>query len=496
MKAIYLASLVALLAFGPVMGSEDRPNILMIAVDDLRPMLGCYGDSRMRTPHIDQLAGEGMLFERAYCNYAKCGPSRLSLMTGLRPDTVGVYSHGDREVAAFREANPAAIPMSRWFRESGYHVRSFGKIDHDGWAVPEDWSEPPFAGREGEMLEIVDGSAPNEGTIIADRADCPVMQAPDVADDDLFAGRMTNEVIRQLSEQEGAQPFFYAVGFRRPHLPFVAPKRYYDLYEPDESWLAPNQEPPEGAPTLAWFNSDGYGGMMKKVGDPMPDPLTREDAIALNGFEMRSYVGAPVRGEISKQKQMELRHAYSACISYVDAQIGRLLQELSDQGLRENTIVLLWSDHGWHLGEMSAWGKMTNYEVATRVPLIVSAPGMKGGRTLSLAELVDLYPTLCELAEVDPPKHLEGNSLVPVLRDSSIAVKDAIRHEYSRYNGDFMGRAIRTERFRYVEWTNRKGAVVEEELYDLESDSTERVNLSKTKKGVAQGLQRLLHPVQ
>ena len=282
------------------------------------------------------------------------------------------------------------------------------------------------------------------------------------------------------------------MGFRRTHLPFVAPKRYFDLYEPDESWLAPNPEPLKNVPHLAWFNSDGYGGMMKKLGDPMPDPLTRADAIALNGFEMRSYVGAPVHGEISAAKQIELLHAYAACVSYVDAQIGKLLDQLNESGLRENTVVLLWSDHGWHLGEMSARGKMTNYEIANRIPFMISAPGMEPGRTKSFAALLDVYPTLCELAGIESPAHLEGISLVPVLVDAAASVKDMIFHEYSRYKEDFMGHAVRTDRYRYVRWTDRRGELVAEELYDLESDPMETLNLSKERPGKASELARLL----
>lgn len=472
--------------------AEDRPNILMFAVDDLRPMLGCYGDDRVATPHIDALAESGMLFERAYCNYAKCGPSRLSLMTGLRPGSIQVYGHRDSEVEAFRSANPDAVPMSRWFRESGYSVRSFGKIDHDGWAVEEDWSKPPSPGREGEMLEIAGEDPAEDPSRIAERTACPVMQSPDVEDEYLFAGRMAREVVDLLKKGSPEAPFFYAVGFRRPHLPFVAPKRYFDLYEPDESWLTKQTEPPSGVPFFPWFNSDGYVGMSKKVGEPMPEKkLTREEAIAFNGFEMRSYLGVPYKGEIAKETQIDLLHSYAACVSYVDAQIGKILEQLDASGLRENTIVLLWSDHGWHLGEMSAWGKMTNYEIATRVPLILSAPGLEPGRTDSLAELVDLYPTLCDLTGLEKPGHLEGESLLPILKDPSVP-GTSVRHEYVRYNGRYHGKALRTEQYRYVRWRNRKGELELEELYDLDADPNESVNVASQLPGVVERLAKQL----
>jgi iduronate 2-sulfatase len=485
-----LLSALFLLCHGFVLANEKK-NILMIAVDDLRPMLSCYGDERISTPNFDRLADSAMLFERAYCNYAKCGASRMSLMTGLMPGTIGVYTHRNSDIEKFRQSRTDAVPMSRWFREAGYEVRSFGKIDHDGWAVPSDWSKPPFAGRNGEMLEVVEASSIPMKTIIADRANCPVAQSPDVDDDFLFGGRMVNEVNRLLGEPR-EKPFFFAVGFRRPHLPFVAPKRYYDLHKPEEWWLAPNPDPPKGAPVLAWFNSDDYGGMMKKVGDPMPDPLTRDDAIALNGFEMRSYVGAPVRGGISTAKQLELLHAYAACVSYVDAQIGKILDQVDESELRENTIIMLWSDHGWHLGEMSTWGKMTNYEISTRIPFMVSVPGLKSGRTSSLAALIDVYPTLCDLTGVEAPEHLEGSSLVPILENEGATVNGVVRHLYARYKGAFMGHAVRTDRYRYVRWTNWQGKVVEQELYDLQSDPLETVNIVADHPELAQNLEAIL----
>lgn len=475
--------LVFFLAFLPLFtlleaAEENRPHVLMIAVDDLRPMLGCYGDDRIRSPHIDRLAERSVLFERAYCNYSKCGPSRLSLMTGLRPNEIRVVGHGEKDVAEFRERRPDATTLARWLRDQGYETRSFGKIDHDGWQLPGDWSAPPFPGRDREMWEVVDEENPLAPTRIAERLDCPVLQSPDVPDDHLFAGRMTAEVIRQLSSREDDRPFFYAVGYRRPHLPFVAPKRYFDLYQPDESWLTEHPAPPKDAPPIAWFNSDGYVGSARNLGFTMPNPPNREEAIEWNGFELRSYVGAPVHGPIPVRTQVELLHAYAACISYVDAQVGRLLAFLEERGLLEETVIVLWSDHGWHLGEMSAWGKMTNYEVGTRVPLLLSAPGIAPARTDAFAELVDLYPTLCDLTASPRPDHLEGTSLVPVLRNPAAKGKDAVFHEYLRYKGKFQGRAIRTDRFRLVEWRDRSGKLEAVELYDLREDPHETRNIA------------------
>jgi arylsulfatase A-like enzyme len=465
----------------------------MIAIDDLRPMLGCYGDPIAKTPNIDRLAERGMLFERAYCQFAKCGPSRLSLLTGLRPDAVGVFSHNEKDMLAFRKRRPDAVAIPRWFKDHGWRAQGFGKVYHDGWDNPDDWSATAFPGRNGEMLETVDKAAiakvPFEKrneipTIISPRHDCPAIQAAEVPDDTLFEGRMTNRVIETLAGLKKAEtPWFLAVGYRRPHLPFVAPKKYFDLYEPDPTWLPGNRQPPTGSPILAWFNSDGYAGFGKKadLGSLFPNPpKTRDDAFAWAGFELRSYVGVPYHGGISDDLQLRLRQAYLACISYVDAQIGRLLKSVGD-----DTIIVLWSDHGWHLGEQGTWGKMTNFEQATRVPLIIAAPGdeFSRGKTMALAELVDLYPTLCELAGIGKPKHLEGESLVPILKDPEAELDGTAFSQFPRFGEKVHGRAIRTHRWRYVWWKEMAtGEIVERELYDHETDSAETVNVASRPK--------------
>ncbi len=488
------ASIALVLSFSSVIIADDavRPNVLMIAVDDLRPMLGCYGDERVKTPNIDALAAESMLFEKAYCNYAKCGLSRLSLMTGLRPGSIEVYDHGYDNVAKFRERRVDAVPMSRWFREQGYETRSFGKIDHDGWDVPGDWSVPPEPGREREMWEVVDETDPTGETIIADRRACPVQQFPDVEDDHFFAGRMTARVSDLLAVRENEKPFFYAVGYRRPHLPFVAPKKYRAIYTPDSSWLAQNPDAPEGVPFFPWFNSDGYIGMAKALEDPMPEKMTPETAMEFNGYEMRSYLGVPTRGAIPEEMQLDLLGAYAACVSYVDAQVGRLLEALDESGQRENTIIVFWSDHGWHLGEMGAWGKMTNYEVGTRIPFLVCAPGKPPGRTESLAALIDLYPTLCDMAGINSPDHLAGSSLTPVLVDPESAVNSHVYSSYQRYKGRYFGRAVKTRDYRYVRWENRKGEFETEELYDQKNDPHETKNIALERPDIVKQLAKLL----
>lgn len=459
--------------------ANERPHILMIAVDDLRPMLGCYADPRAKTPNIDRLAARGVVFERAYCQYAKCGPSRLSLMTGLRPDSIDVFNHRKNAAINFRKRRPDAVSLARYLKEQGYQTHGLGKIYHDGWDIASDWSKPSFPGRDKEMMEITDRTNPHGPTIIADRHACPVMQNPDVPDDHLFAGRMTDEAIRTLHKQDRSKPLFLAVGYRRPHLPFIAPRRYYDLHRPDNSWLATNQMPPLNSPVMAWFNSDGYIGAARRAKLEMPNPPSRETGPLWNGYELRSYLGAPNHGSIDQEKQLKLIHAYAACVSYVDAQIGKLLREFDTTNQHSNTIIILWSDHGWHLGEHSAWSKMTNFEIATRVPLIIIAPGIKPARTRNLAELVDLYPTLCDLAGLEKPRHLEGESLMPALQQPAQNTQSIALSQHTRFSDKYMGRALRTERYRFVAWFKQKeGRIVERELYDQQTDALETRNIA------------------
>jgi iduronate 2-sulfatase len=289
---------------------------------------------------------------------------------------------------------------------------------------------------------------------------------------------MIRQVLDTMRKRDASQPTFFAVGYRRPHLPFVAPKRYFDMYQPDESWLAKNPNPAAGSPVMAWFNSDGYVGAAKRINFKMPNPPNRQQAVDWNGYEMRSYLGVPNHGPIGKELQLKLLQAYAACVSYVDAQIGRLLDELDETKRLDNTLVIFCSDHGWHLGEQSAWSKMTNFEIATRVPMIIAGPGIKAGRTRAIAELVDLYPTLCELTGSTMPQHLEGESLVPALRNPAQPGDGEALSQYARFGGKYTGRALRTDQFRFVQWTKTKGGdVVHRELYDHNVDPDETRNL-------------------
>jgi iduronate 2-sulfatase len=261
-------------------------------------------------------------------------------------------------------------------------------------------------------------------------------------------------------------------------LPLVAPKRYFDLYQPDDTWLAGNPRPANGSPMMAWFNSDGYVGSAKQHGLTMPNPPDHQQAIDWNGYELRSYVGIPNQGAIDRSLQLEILQAYAACISYVDAQIGLLLDQLERSGRLAQTVVILCSDHGWHLGEQSAWSKMTNFEVATRVPLLIAAPGIEAGRTRSLAELVDLYPTVCQLVGVPTPPHLEGEALSDSLHQPNELFQEIALSQHVRFSEEFMGRAVRSDRFRFVSWTKTKSAeLVFRELYDHALDPHETINV-------------------
>lgn len=433
---------------------DVRPNILFLAVDDLRPTLGCYGDTVAVTPNIDQLAERGVRFERAYCQVAVCNPSRASLMTGLRPDNLGVWTLPIH----FREAKPDAVTLPQWLRKSGYTAVSHGKIYHNPTPDPQSWSEPirelsrlPYAWPDGtrdfvrEQMEQLPAGDWRKNNLRA-----PATASPDIPDNKLLDGARTDmciEDLRRLARSDA--PFFLAMGFIRPHLSFVAPQKYWDLYQPEDLPVLTEQQMPKGSPAFALANNSEVSHYVDMM--DMPKPWDKR--------------------ELDPTRARRLVHGYHACVSYIDAQIGRLLQTLDEEGLADNTIVVLWSDHGYKLGEYRGWGKMSNYEIDTRVPLIIAAPGMQktvGQSTRSLAELLDLYPTLCELAGVDTPDFVDGKSLVPVLHDTTATVHQAaVSQYYRRHEGEtVMGYALRTDEWRYVEWRDfETGATRTRELY-------------------------------
>jgi len=455
-----------------------RPNVLLICVDDLKPLLGCYGTPKVKSPHIDRLAARGLLFERAFCNQAVCAPSRNALMTGLRPSTLGIYDLGTN----FRKSVPGAVTVAQYFRQNGYRTEAMGKILHVGHGNVEDadsWSVPHWRPQGGlyALQENLDAQkqafakAKAEGLsveMIANTAKSVATECADVADHAYGDGMIADEAVRRLDAAKGRpqEPWFMAVGFLKPHLPFNAPKKYWDLYAAEAFPLPSVTALPQGAPKIA-----GH----------------------LSG-ELRNYSDMPKVEPINDAQARHLIHGYHAAVSFMDAQLGRVLEALDRNGFADNTVVVLWGDHGWHLGDHGLWCKHTNFEQAARIPLIVVAPGVTtaGSRTGALVETVDLYPSLCELAGLPAPKGLDGASFVAVARTPSAKGKEAVFHLYPRNR--IMGRAVRTERYRLVEWKKigepAESAVLE--LYDYEDDPEETRNHVGNRPEVVARLRALL----
>lgn len=485
-----LATACGLLALASLPIRSAQPNILLILVDDLKPAIRAYGDPIAITPHLDRLAARGVRFDHAYCNQAVCAPSRNHLFTGLRSTTTGLYSLG----LNFRHVLPDAVTLPQYFRAHGYHAESMGKVFHIGHGNVNDdasWSVPHH--RE-LVIEYVDPASKPDGALTREeaffsnyRGDPPIPQLPrgaawehpDVEDEAYADGRVAAEAARRLASHAAspARPFFMAVGFARPHLPFSAPKRYWDLYPRERLPLAINPEPPAGAP--------GYA--TKRRG------------------EITNYSPVPNIDRLDPDLKRTLIHGYYASTSYVDAQIGKVLDALDATGLARNTLVVLWGDHGFHLGDHGSWTKHSNHEQANRIPLIVAGPGVAtGAASGSVIETVDLYPTLCELAGLPPPavpQGLDGASHAAALRQPGVVVEDHAYHAFPRSGParpNFLGRAIRTHRYRLVEWKTIGAAhdTAEFELYDYWEDPNETTNLAAVRTDVVADLRALLssHP--
>lgn len=515
MKTAGMIAGVMLLAC--VATAKDRPNVLFIAVDDLRPELGCYGSEIAQTPFLDNLAKTGLVFNRAYCQQAICSPSRASLMTGARPDTIGVVENS----TYFRDTNPDIVTLPQHFIAHGYEAVHCGKIYHkEAFADPEhSWSREPahhllslpkptasFALKENQEILAANKKRLEAkygvGIARTGLVQGPAYERADVPDQAYRDGYNTDLAIATMKElvSESNKPFFLGLGFYKPHLNLIAPKRYWDLYDRDAIPLSEQTEGPESGAEMGLHPS----------------------------FELRVRHGIPKSGDIDPELARTLKHAYLACVSYVDAQIGRMLRALDEEGLRENTIVIVWGDHGWHLGEMGAWAKATNYEIATRVPLIISAPDMsrRASRTEALVELVDMYPTLCELAGLPIPEHVEGHSFAPLIEDPTqewkqaafsqfptpalrewaanplspgmrqtffgplieeveerIQVQQGDRWERELFEEHLMGYAMRTDRYRLVLWQDTRDPSSEPifaELYDHQSDPNETKNVAES----------------
>ena len=441
-------------------GGGKKPNVLFIAVDDLRPQLNCYGHKQMLSPNIDRLAAAGVTFLRSYCQVPVCGASRASLLTGVRPTRDRFINYN---VWAEKDL-PGALSLPKHFRNNGYHTISNGKVFHHSNDCMDSWSETPWRPKgpwQNYLLE--------ENTKLARKGSNgkgPAFESADVADNAYFDGMIADKAVSDLKRlADMDKPFFLALGFLKPHLPFNAPKRYWDLYKRQEIDLADNPFRPKGAP----------------------------DAALHNWGELRSYAGIPRKGPLPDDLARTLIHGYYACVSYTDAQIGRVLAELDRLGLRKSTIVILWGDHGWNLGEHGLWCKHCNFETSLHSPLIVTAPDIKPGtKTNALAEYLDIYPSLCELCNLSLPNHLQGKSFDPLMKNPNRLWKNAVFSRY--YNGD----SVKTDRYRYTEWRGKDGKTYARMLYDHKSDPYENVNISELpqNKEIVEELSRMLEEVR
>lgn len=437
--------------------ADDRLSVLMIMVDDLRPSLGCYGDPIAKTPNIDRLAASSRPFLRAYCHQSVCGPSRASILTGRLPDHTGVWHNRNR----FRTVIPDLITLPQLFKNSGYTTIGLGKV-FSGDRREDDiasWSEPSVLRLPGWTNYAIAESTGSAGGDRQEGKRNPT-EKEELPDDAYADGRLSELAIESLrSLASKPEPFFLAVGFFKPHLPFCAPKKYWDLY--DASLFAPRAEASnplegrrtQGAPDVAY-----------------PDHL-----------ELAGYASIPKDERVSAQQSSELRHGYYACISYADAQVGKLLDAFEQLRLDRNTIVVLLGDHGYSLGEAGHWCKDTNFELDTHVPLMIRVPGMTrpGIPTDSLVEYVDIYPTIASLAGLPLPDHLDGQSLAPILNDPTAKLHEYVLSQFSRPfaagNPKVMGYSIRTDAHRYTRWIDwNDRSLLAEELYDYQSRASVR----------------------
>jgi iduronate 2-sulfatase len=509
MKSKQILNLALSMAASTTLTAQSRPNVLFIAVDDLKPVLGCYGDQLVKTPNIDRLAKRGTVFMQNYCQQAVCGPTRASLMTGMRPDYTKVWDLKTR----MRDVNPGILSLPQYFITQGYSTQGIGKIydprcvdkelDTPSWSVPYYKSSDEYISKKTGKPELgyqltatkalirkyrVEGESKGlKGAELNDyiqklvKPSVECADVPDNAYNDGSNALKAKAILSQLARDN--KPFFFAVGFSKPHLPFVAPKKYWDIYKRDEMPVAPFQQKAKNSPDMAYHTA----AELYVYSDIPPVSSFSDQKVGL---------------DLPIDKQRELIQGYYAATSYTDAQVGILLDALDSLGLSKNTIIVLWGDHGWHLGDHNLWCKHTNFEQATHAPLLISAPWIQPSKTKSPSEFVDIFPTLCDLSGVAIPDHLDGKSLVPVMKNPAISVKEFSVSQYPRTrdkldterlgwsDGQFMGYSIRTQRYRYTIWLKdsyrsykpfSKNLVVASELYDYEKDPNETVNVAAEK---------------
>jgi len=417
---------------------KSKPNILFIAVDDLRPELNFYGARHIKSPNMDKLASQSLVFNRSYCNIPVCGASRASLLSGARPTRnrfIGYSTLKDKDLPGV-----ASLPMT--FKKAGYTTISNGKVYHhkkdDSLAWHEVW-RPKMTGRGFQTSENIAIDT------LKDRRGKPYEWA-DVADSEYKDGKIADKAVKDLKRlKKSGEPFFLAVGFSKPHLPFVAPSKYWDMYDVSNISLPASYIRPETTPSRAFHNSG----------------------------ELRNYDGVPKKGHIAEEEALKLIHGYYACVSFVDAQIGRVIDELNASGLAENTIIVLWGDHGWNLGEHMLWCKHCNFETSLRTPLLVIVPQVTTGKsTDSIVEFIDIYPSLCELAGIELPNHLEGESFVSLMNGGKRKKDYAISKfadGITLVKGDYF----------YTEWTDKEGVAENRMLFNQSTDPMELDNLAE-----------------
>lgn len=449
-KIVFLSFFLAVSAASSALATQP-PNVLFIAVDDLRLQSPVFGQNQTKTPGLDRLASEAVVFSRAYCSVPVCGASRASLMAGVRPTAERFRTYFTRKDEDF----PDSPSIAKWFKEHGYTTVSNGKIYHFADDDIEAWSEKPWdrpnmgVGWQGYLKEeskaMIEANRTKEkpNQVIG-----PATEDAEVEDNAYHDGALADQAIDDLKRfAKSGEPFFMAVGFWKPHLPFNAPKKYWDLYREKDIDLADNPFKPKGAPDSAMHD---FGELRSMYGD------------------------TPEKGPIPDKLARRLIHGYLAAVSYTDAQINKLLDTLEETGLAENTIIVLWGDHGFHLGEHGLWCKHANYDRTMNAPLLVKAPGIAGDvKTTAITEFIDIYPSLCQLAGLPLPEHLDGQSFVSELKNPDNHFKD---YAYSRYHD---GESLISDRYIYTEWTDRTGRVHGNMLFDHESDPQENVNVSQ-----------------
>lgn len=485
---LLFTTLIALICINTHGQEKKRPNILFISIDDLGPNLGSYDNEHIVSPNLDEFASNGMTFRNTFCQAAVCAPSRASLMSGMRPDSTRVRHLGDK----FRELHPDIVTMPQHFKKNGYHTVCIGKIFHNYMPDSVSWDEPDlrpaqynlpeWRGRDGETFYVNEETQRKQkirrDQVIAKRPvyyadgwnNGPAWEWEDVHDSLYYDGAQTEMAKRTLTRlAKEDDPFFLALGYFRPHLPFAVPKKYWDYYDRDSLPLATNPFVPKQSPIMS-MNS----------------------MYELRGYDGFRNLKHPTENVMNEDTARILKHGYYASVSYVDELFGQVIQQLKDLDIYDNTIIIIWGDHGWKLGEHNGWCKQTNYNIDIQVPMIICSPNQAnpGMQTFGITELIDMYPSLCELAGIPAPEYLHGTSFVPLIEAPKREWKEAAFSQFHRRpkvtpdGGRYMGYSVRTVEYHYVEWfywdndNERLGDYVTNELYDLAKDPDENQNVA------------------